>query len=37
MPSINDLYLDDDGFIACKENQTSKEWDCLLLQHQSSL
>ena len=30
MATINDLYIDDNGFIACKENQTSKEWDSLL-------
>ena len=30
MATINDLYLDDNGFISCKENQTSKEWDNLL-------
>lgn len=30
MATINDLFLDDNGFIACKENQTSKEWDNLL-------
>ena len=30
MATINDLFLDDNGFIACKENQTSKEWESLI-------
>ena len=30
MGTINDLYLNENGFIACKENQTSNEW-CKLL------
>lgn len=29
MATLNDLFLDDDGFLACGEPQDSKEWDAL--------